>query len=295
MPILSMTGFGAATFDVDGQTYRVEIKAVNHRNLNARFRMPPEFSSAETHAMKAVKASLVRGSAEISVHRGSAGPVPVEVHVDEAGARAFMTTLQRLADSLDAPRPGLEVLVRYGEFIEVRKQEASPEMAAEGLLTGVAAALAKLREMRAGEGAALATDMRQRIDNLGGLLAVIETRAPEVYEAYEQRLRQRMSDAEQATGLTLDQGKVATELVAFADRSDVTEEIVRARTHLARFGEILAEGADETGKRLDFLMQELLREFNTVGSKCRDAGIAHEVVSAKVELEKIREQVQNIA
>jgi len=137
--------------------------------------------------------------------------------------------------------------------------------------------------------------LEQRIVVLEGVLANLETRAPEVISGYEKRLRDRLEAARGKEGVQVDQGRVVTELTLFAEKCDVTEEIVRAATHLATLRDLLKPGAFIRGKRLDFLVQELGREFNTVGSKCRDVGMTSAVVDAKVELERIREQVQNIA
>lgn len=295
MSVTSMTGFGSAIFSVEGQGYRVEMKSVNHKTMNVRFRAPSEFNAVEAAGIKLVRETLRRGAVDVSINREAGAKAPIQVVVDRHGLAQMMRTLQDLASELAAPSPSIESALRQGDFVEVQAKRSEPEVLLEGLSTGLKAAMAVLTTMREKEGERLAEDLQARIATLEGLLETIEGEAPKVYEAYEERLRKRLADAQERLGIPLDEGRVATELVMFADRSDVTEEIVRARTHLARFREILGSGAAETGKRLDFLAQELGREFNTIGSKCRDAGMADAVVSTKVELEKIREQVQNIA
>ncbi len=298
MSLMSMTGYGAGTFVAEDQTFRVEVRSVNHRGLHVRFKAPSELAHAESEATRLIGERLGRGSIDVYVSREAEGARRREVTVDVEGARQLMDSLQALARAVEAPDPGLELVLRHGDFIQVTEHQVAPEALSEGLRQGLAQALDQLVGMRLDEGRHLAADMLARLQALRGFLASIEEAAPKVYAAYEARLQQRLADAQKATGLELDPGRLATELVAFADRSDVTEEIVRARAHLDRFQALIegTEGEDiERGKRLDFLSQELLREFNTVGSKCRDAGMASSVVDAKVELEKVREQVQNIA
>ena len=165
----------------------------------------------------------------------------------------------------------------------------------EGFYGALDEALEATALMRSAEGGALGRDILARLDHLDELLTRFEAAAPKVQEAYEARLRQRLEDVVQRHGVELDEARLATELVLFADKSDVTEETVRARSHIAAFRALLGPQEDPLrGKRLDFLAQELGREVNTIGSKCRDAGMAQDVVDTKVELERIREQVQNV-
>ena len=169
------------------------------------------------------------------------------------------------------------------------------DAAEAAFLAALEIALGRLVASQQAEGQTLAEDLANRVATLERLLSELEARAPEVVEGYEARLRARLQAARDKEGLTLDEGRVVTELTLFADKADVTEEVVRTATHLKAFRALLAPGAAIRGKRLDFLSQELGREFNTIGSKCRDVGMASAVVDAKVELERIREQIQNIA
>jgi uncharacterized protein (TIGR00255 family) len=295
MSIQSMTGYGSASFSVEGQRYRVEIKSVNHRNLSARLRFPPELTPAEGLANKLVADALGRGAVDLTVARDGGETSQVEVVVDTAGVQAIMGALQQLARTLGAPAPGIEVALRAGDFIDVRRRRASDEAVIAAVREGIGAALAQLVEMRLTEGDQLAGDLAARLARIEALLEQLEGVAPRVQQHYQERLEKRLAEAEHRLGVELDAGRLATELVVYADKSDVTEELVRARAHVAHFRELIARGDDEAGKRMDFLAQELFREFNTVGSKCRDAGMAEAVVDGKVELEKIREQIQNIA
>ena len=295
--IRSMTGFGSSTFEVHGRRYRVDIKTVNHRHLNVRFRAPGELAAGEARAKRLAKEALGRGAVEITISLEGATEQPIEIDVDEAGARALGARLGALAEDLGLAAPSIDLIVRLGDFVSVRRADSSSEELIAAMCVGLGGALVRVTEMREREGGALAADLLARLDRLDGLLDRVEAEAPVVQEAFAARLRSRLDDAAQRHGVDIDPGRIATELVLFADRSDVTEETVRARTHIAALRELLADGGrdDGRGKRLDFLAQELGREFNTVGSKCRDADMAGAVVDAKVELERIREQVQNIA
>ncbi len=200
-----------------------------------------------------------------------------------------------MAEEVGAPAPTLDIALKYGDFLDVRRKRSTPQALGDGLLEALSEALTALRVMREREAQELVADIMGRLQRLDGYLDQVETMAPQVYEAYGARLQRRLAEAAGRNGLEIDAGRLAVELVIWSDKSDVTEELVRARAHLKHVRELLEAGQDESGKKLDFLAQELFREFNTVGSKCRDVGMAGQVVDSKVELEKIREQVQNIA
>ncbi len=295
--VRSMTGFGSSTFEVDGRRYRIDIKTVNHRHLNMRFRVPGELASGEARAKKLAHDRLGRGAVEIGIALEGATEQPIEIEIDEAGARALGAKLNTLAVELNLAPPSIDLVVRLGDFVSIQRARSKPEALLEAMCAGLGEALDRVVEMREREGAALAADLLARLGRLDELLDRVEAEAPVVQKAFAARLRTRLDDAAKRHGVDIDPGRLATELVLFADRSDVTEETVRARTHIGAVRELLADGGrdDGRGKRLDFLAQELGREFNTIGSKCRDADMAGAVVDAKVELERIREQVQNIA
>ena len=296
MSVSSMTGFGSATFTVDSQSYRVDVKSVNHRNVNLRFNLPPALERAEQAAAQLVKERLHRGAINVTVsHQAVDGKgAAVQVHVDTQAARALMDALQRLARAVEAPDPDLDTLLRHGDLLRVEAAQVDPEALREGLLEGLGRAVDEVLKTRDTEGRALADDMRARLARLRDLLASIEAQAPAVLAHFQERLKGRLSEAAEKHGVALDEARVVTELVIFSDKSDVTEETVRAATHLNALEQAIDGATEQVGKRLDFLAQELFREFNTIGSKCRDAGMAGLVVDAKVELEKVREQVQNI-
>ena len=290
----SMTGFGTATFTVGGQSYDLQLKAVNHKSLNLRLRLPPELGAVEISARKRVQAALGRGAVDLSVNRGDAMPTARKVVIDQDEAAQVMTALKALATHLGAPAPTLELAVRVGDFISMESPSVDEEERVAAFAGGLDAAIAALVRLREQEGAALQEDIEARLDVLSGVVEQVAAIVPEVQAKYEEKLRARLAELREKGGVDVDESRLATELVLFSDKCDVTEEVVRARAHLVRFREILSSDAAELGKRLDFLSQELNREFNTMGSKGRDVGVAEAVVNAKVELEKIREQVQNI-
>jgi uncharacterized protein (TIGR00255 family) len=296
-PIRSMTGYGAAAFKVDGTSYRLEMKSVNHRHLNARFHLSSIFHGAESAANKRLRDALGRGAVDLRVAYESDQEASGEVSiaVDAPVARALHGALSELATDLGIAPPTLDTLLRAGELVRVEGRRMDRDVAEAAMLDALDQGLAALVGSQETEGEALAKDLAGRIAVLDQVLDALEARAPEVIAGYEERLRGRLEAARDKEGLQLDEGRVVTELTLFADKCDVTEEVVRARTHLAAIRKLLGPGEFVRGKRLDFLAQELGREFNTIGSKCRDVGMASAVVDAKVELERIREQVQNIA
>lgn len=298
MALMSMTGFGAATFEVGGQHWRLELKSVNHKALAFRMHVPHElgrYPELEALAQTAVKQRLLRGSVELSLSLES-DATPIEVVLDRPALSALMRELMQLAAELGAPPPTLELALRQGNLLAFRKKEHDHEAFMAAFSAALDTALTRHIAMRETEGASLVTDLMARLTSLDVMLNAVETEGPKVTAALMERLKTRVAKVESELGVELDQARILSELVVFSDRSDVTEELVRARAHLEQFRQTLSSNEHtERGRRLDFLTQELLRELNTLGSKCRDAGVASAVVDAKVELEKIREQSQNIA
>jgi len=298
--VRSMTGFGTAPFEVAGARYRVKLRSVNHRNLNIRTHLPSGFSHTEGALKRLLRDRVVRGSVDVSVTLEDHAQRAVEVIVDQVGAQAMKGALDALAEGLGIEGPKrLDLILRQGDFVTLREEDVAEEAMTEALIEGLSLAVERLEETRRVEGAELAADLGRRLETLLALVNRLEEASPKIYAAYEARLRQRLEEVATAVGQAADEGRIASELVLFSDRCDVTEETVRARAHITTFqGHLQGGDGDVTallGKRLEFLTQELGREFNTIGSKCREAGMTHDVVEAKVELERIREQVLNIA
>jgi uncharacterized protein (TIGR00255 family) len=296
MALMSMTGFGSGAMTLGAAAWRVEIRSVNHKSLTVRTSWPSEFAAAESAVARLVRDRLGRGAVDVSVQAERAAEDTFDVRVDRAAVSALMQELRLVAAEVGAPPPALDAVLRLGPFVEVRRRPVDPAALIAPLEAAVGQALDGLVAMRLTEGAALEADLLARLGTLDAFVEAVAEAAPEVLRGFEERLRARLDEASARLGADLDKDRALAEVVVFADKSDMTEELVRARTHLAAFREVIADPATaEKGRRLDFMTQEILREINTMGSKCRDAAIAQRVVEAKVELEKIREQVQNIA
>jgi uncharacterized protein (TIGR00255 family) len=289
--IRSMTGFGSGRGSSGGEDVDVEVRSVNHKFCEVKVRLPRELSAAEVELVKLVKERLARGGVEVTVRRGGAAAsfAPrVDVVLAESYARAFAEIQARL--SLPGPLTLAEILAADG-VVRLEEREVNVEGAREAVRHALAAALDGLVAMRAREGEALARDLAQRLDAIQALAARVAELVPRSVEAHRARLAERV--AELARGVPLEPARLAQEVALFADRTDVTEELTRLASHLAQARALLGL-AEPAGRKLDFLVQEMHREANTIGSKSQSSEIAGHVVSLKVEIERIREQVQNV-
>ena len=293
----SMTGFGRASFQVEGQSFDVEARSVNHRHLDVRIRLPRQLSDQEPVAKLLAQEHISRGKVEVSVNQvelqGASGELEVDVALAEQYVRAArgLSESHGLKQELDVT--ALLSMPGVTRFVEKNLPEAALEA---GLLEGLSVALTELVSMRVAEGGKLVTEFDRRLKSVSGLVDAFEERSALVVEAARERLRRRTDQIRQDTGL-IDEARLHQEIVIAADRLDITEELVRLRSHVSQFRDIMS-GTGETkpvGRQLDFLIQEMLREANTVGSKANDAPLAHQVVELKTELERLREQAQNIA
>lgn len=288
--IRSMTGFGSAEGVVGAARVAVELRSVNHRFFNATIRLPAELSRWEGDVREALRRRVSRGHISLTarVERGVAGP-PV---IDEERFGAYVTLLRSLQE-----RYGLGGDIDVGAVLRMPDVMSSITEGSEGdavALTGVVEAAADaLTRSRAEEGGRLAQYVRERIAVIEGAIGRIAARAPE--RLLEQRERLRESVRQLAQGVAVDEQRLAMEIAVLADRLDVQEELSRFRSHVTAFQRALDDAGDEpVGKRLGFLLQEMLREANTTGSKANDATVLSDVVTIKEELERVREQVENI-
>ncbi len=293
--IRSMTGFGRVEFDVEGTGFAAEVRTVNHRHLDVSARLPRMASAFELPARKAVQSRFGRGKVDVSVQLAPGQAIATEVEIDEAVAQRYVAFAEELAErrgtSAELPVAALLGLPGVARSVE---HALSPEALEAALLAAVVEASEQAARMRAREGEALDAELRQRLETVSRIVAEIEPRAGEVVAAARERLRKRAEQLRDETGV-LDEARLHQEVVLAADRLDVTEEIVRLRSHVSQFLEVLGgDDAEPVGRRLDFLLQEMGREANTIGSKASDAALAHRVVDLKTELERIREQVQNV-
>jgi uncharacterized protein (TIGR00255 family) len=286
-----MTGFGAAEGPVGGGRLRVEIRTVNHRYFNLAPKLPADLSGLEGELRERLRREFDRGHVALQA-RWTENPERTGAFaVDLDRARAVTAQLRELQSALGLPGDiTLELVTRQPDVVSMGSTDATPPAWKE-VEAVVARAAADCRVMRAREGEALAAELRHRVDLLEASAAAIEGRAPE--RLVRERDRLRGAVAELLDGRPADEGRLAQEIAFQADRLDITEELVRFRAHVAAVREALAS-ARPVGKQLGFLAQELGREVNTMGSKANDAEIAQQVIAMKGELEKLREQLENL-
>lgn len=289
--IRSMTGYGQAEGTVGALRVVVDVRTVNHRFFSPTIKLPGAFSRWETEVREAMRLKVARGHVTLTVRSERLAESPVAI--DEARFAAVAAQLQTLVRQHGlAGGVDLASVLRMPDVLAAPREEDATGTPAE-LVAVVDVALDALQRARADEGERLAGVLRQRLEVVEGALARIALRAPERVVAYRDRLR--ASVRELAEGVTVDEARLAQEIAILADRMDVAEELDRFRSHIVAFRATLDDtGGEPVGKRLGFLLQEMLREANTTGSKAADASILHDVVGLKEELERIREQVENL-
>lgn len=288
-----MTGFGRGAVAGENFSVAVDIKTVNNRFLDVHLRLGAELSSLEAPIKRRLSTRLSRGRVDASITFERTGEVAYELNrpLISGFISALRTMQQEFALSGE---PDINVLARLpGAMQPVR--DGLDERMIEGVERAIDEALNELEEMRSREGEALGAEMHSRLDEISRHVPIIEGAAGGLVEAYRSRLQKRISEmlARDGQGIEVDQGRLSQEVAYLADRSDISEEIARLRSHLSQFRETL-DSAGETGKRLDFLLQELNREANTVLSKSTDLSIKDAGLAIKAEVEKLREQVQNV-
>jgi uncharacterized protein (TIGR00255 family) len=290
----SMTGFGVgeAPLTSAGQgKLAVEIRAVNHRFLDVRVRAPSQLPEVASIVENIARERLTRGRFDVSVRvEGSALGA---VTLDRDRARSVLAELRGLRDELAPNEPVPLSLLSGVPDLFVPSIDRESDALRDAATAAFGAALKSLDAMRIREGLALGDDLCKRLGAIRKLSHAIAERAPYVLDGYKKRLKERAERLRAASDVEIDAGRLEQEIALFADRIDVTEELTRLETHSAHFESLLAS-PDALGRRLDFLLQEMAREANTVGSKSQDAGIAHAVVELKAEIERMREQVQNV-
>lgn len=290
--IKSMTGYGGAKGEVENFPVSVELKSVNNRFLDVSVRLPRSYIFAEEPMKAAVGKRLNRGKVDVFVTVDAAQVDDVQITVNSALAAGYVRALEQISaeNGLSGEISPVDI-ARFPEVLSVEKVEADRERFAAGLTQVLESALDELEAMRCREGARLEAYIRSRLERIEALVGIVEARSPETVAAYRARLEQRLQEV--LADRALDEQRILTEAAIFADRVAVDEETVRLRSHIAQMREMLAAGSP-VGRKLDFLIQEFNREANTIGSKCSDAELAKVVVELKGEIEKIREQVQNI-
>ena len=288
----SMTGFGRGEASADGRTWVAEVRTVNHRFLDQRVVLPRLFGALEEPVKKLVAASLDRGRVDCTFSLQGMTTSQPQLVVNDSVARQYHRCLRQLIGDYGLrPEIGLADMLTLRDVITL--EEPRPDMEAEWQLirTALAAALRDCDRMREEEGRAMQVDLLDRLGKFEAIVARITDRLPELLALRQAELRQRVGRL--LDGVDLDPVRLAQETAILADKSDVTEEVIRLGSHIAQFRAFLASD-EPVGRRLDFLLQEFLREVNTLSSKIANADIAHLGVEMKNEIEKLREQVQNI-
>lgn len=292
--IQSMTGYGRAETTCGTAAVIIEIKSLNHRNLEINTRIPGSLGALEIPIRKKIAQRLSRGRVEL-VMRFEAGMEETEATTLKADLpliRNYFSILSRVRDELALSDPiTLEMVTAIKNGIYTSEPEYDDQDIWTSIESGIDEALTALAEMKEREGSILYRDFMERINLIQQCTDAIASRAPRVVTEYRQRLVERLKTL--AAGIEIDEARLAQEIALMAEKSDITEELVRLDSHISQFRDLL-DGSEPAGRRLDFLFQEMHREINTIGSKSGDLEIARTVIDVKTELAKLREQVQNI-
>ncbi len=288
----SMTGYGRMSVERDGRQLTVELKSVNHRFLDLSFRMPRSFNFLEDSARKLIGEYLSRGHVDLFATYRNTREDSRRVEVDQALLAAYMTALDDIAETtgLEDDRT-LSLATRLPDVLTVAEADEDQDALRALMREALTGALEQMQAMREKEGEALKSDISSRIDTLEKMTEEIEARYPETVAEYQQKLKARVEEL--LGGAAMDEQRLMQEVAVMADRSAIAEETVRLHSHFAQVRGFM-EASEPVGRKLDFIVQELNREVNTISSKSQDVPITRLVVEAKAEIEKIREQVQNV-
>jgi uncharacterized protein (TIGR00255 family) len=288
-----MTGFGRGSASSENFSVNVELKTVNNRFLDVNLRLSGELQQLESKLKHLIGERLSRGRVEVNIQYDKTDEITYELN--RPMIAGYLAAMKQMQDEFSlSGEPDLNVVARLPNVVVPKKDDIDPAFLS-GIESALAAALDDLEKMRAKEGELLRSELASLIDEIGGRLPTIESESANVSEEYRLRLTKRIADmiAKSESQIELDQGRLAQEVSYLADRADISEEITRLRTHLGHFRSIMAD-EKEVGKRLDFLTQELNREANTITSKTSNMIVKENALQIKSDIEKIREQVQNI-
>lgn len=290
--VMSMTGFGRCETEVNGRQITVEMKSVNHRYFEFSCRTTRGYSFLEDKIKKYVAQKVARGKVDMYVSITEAEDSEVNVTVNKPLALGYVNAIHSLATEYNIPDDlSVSVLSRYSDIFQIHKEEQDEEQVFNDVKVALDVALDGFLSMRQAEGEKLKDDVLSRVDTIMSIVSEIEERSPVTVEEYRQKLTKRISDM--LSGTEIDEQRVLTEAAIFADKVAVDEETVRLRSHFEQMKTFFSSGVP-IGRKLDFIVQEMNREANTIGSKVTDSVLAHKVVDIKSEIEKIREQIQNI-
>ncbi len=290
--VKSMTGYGRAVETVNGREFTVELRSVNNRYLDCTVKLPRSLSFAEETVKQAVKATISRGKVDVFISVHSEGAADVKVTLNAAMVEGYLAAMKQMVTDYGVQDDiSVSLLSRMSEVFTVEKPEVDEDQLKADLMGVVTKALESYDAMRAAEGKALESDLRSRGNTIRELVSQVEAGNGQTVIDYRTRLENKLREV--LANTSIDESRILTEAAIFADKVAVDEETVRLRSHLEQMDTMLTNGG-AIGRKLDFLLQEMNRETNTIGSKCSDVRLARIVVDIKAELEKIREQTQNI-
>ena len=290
--VKSMTGYGRAVETVNGREFTVELRSVNNRYLDCSVKLPRSLSFAEETVKQAVKATISRGKVDVFISVHSDGAADVKVTLNAPMVEGYLAAMKQMVSEYGVQDDiSVSLLSRMSDVFTVEKPEVDEEQLLSDLMSVVNKALANYDAMRTAEGKALENDLRSRGNTILELVSQVEAGNGQTVIDYRTRLENKLKEV--LANTAIDESRILTEAAIFADKVAVDEETVRLRSHLEQMNTMLS-GGGAIGRKLDFLLQEMNRESNTIGSKCSDVKLARIVVDIKAELEKIREQTQNI-
>lgn len=290
--IYSMTGYGGAKGELDSIAVSAELKSVNNRFLDVSVRLPKSYLFAEDAIRSAVAARVSRGKVDVFISVDSSAADTVTIKVNQPLAEAYVAAVRGLSEQFGLPDDlGALSLARFPEVLSTNREDADRDTVTRAILTMLEQALDDYNAMRAREGERLCSDLLDKLDRIEQMVGQIEERSPQTVAEYRQKLTDKMQEV--LASAAVEESRILQEAAIYADRVAVDEETVRMRSHLAQFRQMLSDSSP-IGRKLDFIVQEMNREANTTGSKCADSQIAKLVIDMKAEIEKIREQVQNI-
>ena len=290
--IKSMTGYGRAVETVNGREFTVELRSVNNRYLDCGVKLPRSLSFAEEQVKQAVKNAISRGKVDVFISMRSENGTDAKVSLNKAMVEGYLAAMEQMVEAYPIQNDiSVSLLSRMPDVFTVEREEVDEEQLLKDLMQVVSAALTGYDAMRTVEGQALENDLRSRGATIEQLVSQVEAGNAQTVIDYRTRLENKLKEV--LTSTSIDESRILTEAAIFADKVAVDEETVRLRSHLQQMYTMLTTGG-AVGRKLDFLLQEMNREANTIGSKCTDVRLARIVVDIKAELEKIREQTQNI-
>lgn len=289
--IKSMTGFGRATHEVDGRTYTVEIKSVNHKYNDINIRLPRFLNSVEDELRKQIQASISRGKVDVFINFENYSDKGFNIRINKNLAKEYLTELKSLAEETGVLYELSVIDVSKLPDILKMEEDGDEELIAGELKIALAEALKNFVDMRTKEGQKLSEDMKKRIDWIEVKVSEIAKFSSTLVEEYIEKLEARVKELMKTD--VVDETRLAQEIVIYSDKCSIEEELTRLRSHISQFNELL-KGSSPIGKKFDFLVQEMNREVNTIGSKANCLEITNRVIDIKTEIENIREQIQNI-